>query len=101
MTSSKYQSPRKKIKEEVKVKTHQCIIYGKMHSSFYSKDSITSIVPKKNRSKREMRLPSIILKATAEMYQARTPAAGSVSSAKGFTLWICITLGECQYLNMY
>ena len=62
------------------------IIYEKMHSSFCRKDSISSTVLKKHRNKGVKSGASIVLKATAEMYQAqRMPAVGSVSSAKDFT----------------
>lgn len=78
------------------MKPYECIIYGKMHNSFYRKDNMTSTVPKKSKVERERNLASIILQAAVEINQARrTPAAGFVSSAKGFTLQVCIiTPGE-------
>lgn len=74
-------------KKQKKLKPYQkCIIYEKMHSSFCRKDSMTSRILKKHRSKEGKSVASLFLKATAEMYQAqRMPAFGSVSSAKDFT----------------
>ena len=47
---------------------------------------MTSTVPKKCRNGGGKSVASTILKAAAEIYQARrTPAAGAVSNAKGFT----------------
>ena len=72
-----------------------------MHNSFYRKDNMTSTVPKKSKVERERNLASIILQAAVEINQARrTPAAGFVSSAKGFTLQVCIiTPGGYQHLK--
>lgn len=72
-----------------------------MHNSFYRKDNMTSTVPKKSKVERKRNLASVILQTAAEINQARrTPAAGSVSSAKGFILQVCIiTPGEYQHLK--
>lgn len=51
------------------------------------KNKLKATIPSKSRVEVERNLASIILKATADMYQVRrSPAVGSVSSAKGFTL---------------
>lgn len=50
----------------------------------------------------ERSLASIILKAAAEMYDARrTPAAGSVSSAGGFTLYVSQLRENTNMQNMH
>lgn len=59
--------------------------------------------PRKAELEKERSLASIILKAAAEMYGARkTPAAGFVSGAKGFTLEVdVIAPGEYQHAKIH